>query len=198
MAAPSNPTRERGETLILCIAIAVVLLAFLAVGFDLPRAIAAKTEQESALNLAREAEVAPAIGVVAKNSDDPGALIAAELVRSLRAGGYEDRIEVWFHEVAANNLPANRRVFGYELVLRTDLDPVFAQALGATDAHVASSLVSLSMPYAETATWRPSSARTGMYAAQGGSTNIAFATKSYGELPSALRRELAQGIEQAN
>lgn len=198
MAAPSNPTHERGETLILCIAIAVVLLAFLAVGFDLPRAIAAKTEQESALNLAREAEMTPAIGVIAKNSDDPGALVAAELVRSLRAGGYAGRIEVWFHEVAASDLPANRRVFGYELVLREDLDPVFARAFGATDAHVASSLVSLSMPYAETATWRPSSARTGVYAAQGGSANIAFTTRSYSELPSELRRELAQGTEQAN
>lgn len=198
MKTACNPTNERGETLILCIAIALVLLAFLAIGFDLPRAIAAKTEQESALDLAREAEMTPAIGVIAKNSDDPGALVAAELVRSLRAGGYEDRIEVWFHEVPARELPANRRVFGYQVVLRTDLDPVFARVLGATDAHVASSLVSLSMPYAETATWRPSSARTGVYAARGGGASIAFATKSYSELPSALRRELAQGIEQAN
>lgn len=198
MDAPSNPTRERGETLILCIAIVIVLFAFLAVGFDLPRAIAAKTEQESALNLARGAEMTPAIGVIAKNSDDPGALVAAELVRSLRAGGYEDRIEVWFHEVPASELPANRRVFGYEVVLRSDLDPVFARVLGATDMHVASSLVSLSMPYAETATWRPTNARTGVYAAQSGSASITFQTKTYGDLPSALRRELAQGTEQAN
>lgn len=198
MRAPSNPTRERGETLILCIAIVLVLLAFLAIGFDLPRAVAAKTEQESALNLAREAETAPAIGIVAKNSDDPGALVAAELVRSLRAGGYEDRIEVWFHEVPAADLPENRRVFGYEAVLRTDLDPVFARVLGATDMHVASSLVSLSMPYSETATWRPTNARTGVYTAQSGSESIAFQTKTYSDLPSALRRELAQGTEQAN
>ena len=198
MKTACNPTNERGETLILCIAIALVLLAFLAIGFDLPRAIAAKTEQESALDLAREAEMTPAIGVIAKNSDDPGALVAAELVRSLRAGSYEDRIEVWFHEVSAGELPANRRVFGYQVILRTDLDPVFARALGATDAHVASSLVSLSMPYAETATWRPSSARTGVYTTQDGSASIAFQTKTFGDLPSALRRELAQGTEQAN
>lgn len=198
MDAPSNPTRERGETLILCIAIVIVLFAFLAVGFDLPRAIAAKTEQESALNLAREAEMTPAIGVIAKNSDDPGALVAAELVRSLRAGGYEDRIEVWFHEVPAADLPENRRVFGYEVILVSDLDPVFARVLGATDMHVASSLVSLSMPYAETATWRPTNARTGVYAVQSGSTSITFQTKTYSDLPSALRRELSQGTEQAN
>lgn len=198
MGAPSNPTRERGETLILCIAIVFVLLAFLAVGFDLPRAIAAKTEQESALNLAREAEMAPAIGVVAKNADDPGALVAAELVRSLRAGGYDDRIEVWFHEVPAADLPENRRVFGYEVILISNLDPVFARVLGATDARVASSLVSLSMPYAETTTWRPTNARTGVYAAQSGSESVTFQTKTYSDLPSALRRELAQGTEQAN
>lgn len=198
MSAPSNPTRERGETLILCIAIVLVLLAFLAIGFDLPRAIAAKTEQESAMNLAREAEMAPAIGIVAKNSDDPGALVAAELVRSLRAGGYEDRIEVWFHEVPTGDLPENRRVFGYEVILISDLDPVFARVLGVTDMHVASSLVSLSMPYAETATWRPTNARTGVYAAQSGSESVTFQTKTYSDLPSALRRELAQGTEQAN
>lgn len=198
MGELSNPTRERGETLVLCIAIVLVLFAVLAIGFDLPHAIAAKTEQESALNLAREAEMAPAIGIVAKNSDDPGALVAAELVRSLRAGGYTGRIEVWFHEVAASELPANRRVFGYELVLREDLDPVFARVLGAADAHVASSLVSLSMPYAETATWRPTSARTGVYVAQDGGESVAFATKTYNDLPSALRRELAQGAGQAN
>lgn len=197
MGARRNPARERGETLVLCIAIALVLMAFLAIGFDLPRAIGAKAEQESALNLAREAEMSPAIGIVAKNSDDPGALVAAELVRSLRASGYGGGIEVWFHEVPANALPANRRVFGYELVLREDLDPVFARVLGATDVHVASSLVSLSMPYAETATWRPASVRTGVYSAPKGSERIAFKTMAYDDLPSALRRELAQGIEQA-
>lgn len=198
MGAPSSPMRERGETLILCIAIVLALLAFLAMGFDLPRAIAAKTEQESALALAREAEMTPAIGIVAKNSDDPGALIAAELVRSLRAGGYGDHIEVWFHEVPANELPQNKRVFGYEVILKTSLDPVFARVLGATDMHVASSLVSLSMPYAETTTWRPANARTGVYFAQKNSESIAFATRTYGDLPSALRGELAQGAEQAN
>lgn len=194
----SNPTKERGETLILCIALVVVFLAFLAVGFDLPRAIAAKTEQESALDLAREAEMAPAIGIVAKNSDDPGALIAAELVRSLRAGGYADRIEVWFTEVPASELPANRRVFGYQLILESDLDPVFAKVVGASNVHVASSLVSLSMPYAETSVWRPAAARTGVYTARADSASIAFASKSPNDLPSALRSELAQGTQTAN
>lgn len=194
----SNPTKERGETLILCIALAVVFLAFLAVGFDLPRAIAAKTEQESALGLAREAETAPAIGIVAKNSDDPGALIAAELVRSLRAGGFTDRIEVWFAEVPASELPASRRVFGYQLILESDLDPVFARAVGASNVHVASSLVSLSMPYAETSVWRPAAVRTGVYTVQAASASIAFSSKSPNDLPSALRSELAQGTREAN
>lgn len=194
----SSPMKERGETLILCIALVVVFLAFLAVGFDLPRAITAKTEQESALNLAREAETAPAIGIVAKNSDDPGALIAAELVRSLRAGGYADRIEVWYTEVPASELPANRRVFGYQLILESDLDPIFAKVVGASNVRVASSLVSLSMPYAETSVWRPAAARTGVYTAQADSASIAFASKSRNDLPSALRSELAQGTQKAN
>lgn len=191
MRKASNPARERGETLIFCIALSLVFLAVLAIGFDLPRAIMAKTEQESALNLARQAELSPAIGIVAKNSDDPGALIAAELVRSMRAGGYTGQVEVWFHEVSASELPSNKRVFGYEVILTCDLDPVFARVLGATNAHVASSLVSLSMPYAETVAWRPASARTGVYSAQADSSNLDFASKTIGDMPSALRRELA-------
>ncbi len=198
MTTIGNPTNERGETLVLCIAIVLALFAFLAIGFDLPRAIAAKIEQESALDLAREAEMAPAIGIVAKNSDDPGALVASELVRSLRSSGYGDRIEVWFHEVPASELPKNRRVFGYEVILTSDLDPVFARVFGATNARVASSRVSLSMPYSEMETWRPTSARTGVYVAQDGSESITFATKPYADLPSALRQELAQGTDHAN
>lgn len=194
----ANPASERGETLILCISIAFVLLACLTIGFDLPRAIAAKIDQERALALARQAEMTPAVGAIAKNSRDPGAVIAAELVRSLRAQGCSDRIEVWFHELPADELPAGKRVYGCEVALRTDLDPVFARVLGVTDANVASSIVLLSMPYAETTAWRPADVRTGVYTAQSAGKSLTFETKTYAELPGPLRAELAQGARQAN
>lgn len=190
-----NPECERGETLIFCIALMIVFIAFLAIGFDLPRAIMAKTEQESALNLARQAEISPAIGIVAKNSDDPGQRIAAELVRSMRAGGYTDKVEVWFYEVPAAELPKTKRVYGYEVILESDLDPFFARVFGATNIHVASSLVSLSAPYADVAVWRPASVRSGVYSAQADRATINFSSKTLADMPSALRSELATAAE---
>lgn len=190
-----SPVRERGETLMLCIALMIVFAAFLAIGFDLPRAIMAKTEQESALNLARQAELAPAIGIVAKSSDDPGLLIAAELVRSLRSGGYGDKIEVWFYEVPAADLPATKRVYGYEMILESDYDPMFARVLGADKMRVASSLVSLSVPYAEASVWRPTSSRSGAYTAQKESSALEFASKTYADMPGALRSELESSTD---
>ena len=200
IARAKGPFRERGEALVLCMAMSTILFALLVIGVDLPYALMKKTEQESALNLARDAEIAPAVGIVAKNSDDPGLVVAKALADTLREGGYEGAVEVWFYEVPASQLPPNKRVYGYEVVLRADYEPFFARTLGETGMHVESSLVALSMPYAETAVWRPASARCGVYAAgEGeGASAMSFATKSFGELPRGLREQIDGGVEEAN
>ncbi|MEG0070552.1 MAG: hypothetical protein RR300_05090 [Raoultibacter sp.] len=190
---------ERGNMLVLLATTLPLLFALLAFGVDATAVIAQKMTQENALNAAREARMAPTITLAAKNSNDPGALIARTLVATLRKEGYDGTIEVWFYEVGQieGKLSKTKRVYAFELVVLDVCEPAFSRVFGVKEIPLASSLVTSSAPYAEFEVWRPTAARSGVFRLEAGMTpsRLSFTSTRLAHMPEGIRAEIALGIE---
>ncbi|MEF9841323.1 MAG: hypothetical protein RR955_02780 [Raoultibacter sp.] len=199
---PPSPLREAGNLLVFLMMILTMLCALLAFGVDAAAVISQKMTQENALNSVRELRMSPIITLEAKNSNDPGGLIARTFAKSLRQQGYAGTIEVWFHEVdrAEGKLPINVRVYAYEVVVSDLCDPAFSRTFGVREIPVTSCLVTSSAPYAEFEAWRPPIVRSGVFRleAQKSPAHLSFTTASLAHMPSGIRTELATRIDNAN
>ncbi|MEG0217315.1 MAG: hypothetical protein RR572_07810 [Raoultibacter sp.] len=199
---PAHPLREGGNILVLLAVTLSTLFALLAFGVDASAVIAQKMQQENALNLARETIMAPTITLEAKNAEDPGALIARTLVRTLRDKNYAGTIELWFYEAGRPEvyLPDNRRIFAYELAVSDTCEPAFSRIFGIREIPVASCLVTSSSPYAEYKTWRPNVVRSGVFRLEAGrpAAYITFATASLASMPQDIQKEIASCIDDSN
>lgn len=192
----ASPGRnEEGSTLVLYAVLLSALFACLVLGYGVAGAMTIRTNQESALSVVREVEMAPAMSLAAKNSNDPGMAIARRMVDGLRDGGFGDGIEVWFYEVSSAALTPERRVYAYEVVLTTPYDVPFGGAVGMDRVDVTSSVVASAMPYAEFEAWRPAAARNGVFRAAPGSSAITYESKTLAAMPEGIRDEIAQDLE---
>lgn len=192
----ASPGRnEEGSTLVLYAVLLSALFACLVLGYGVAGAMTIRTNQESALSVVREVEMAPAMSLAAKNSNDPGMAIARRMVDGLRDGGFGDGIEVWFYEVPSAALTPERRVYAYEVVLTTPYDVPFGGAVGMDRVDVTSSVVASAMPYAEFEAWRPAAARNGVFRAAPGSSAITYESKTLAAMPEGIRDEIAQDLE---
>lgn len=186
---------EEGSTLVLYAVLLSALFVCLVLGYGVAGAMTIRTNQESALSAVREIEMAPAMALAAKNSDDPGTAIARKMVAGLRDAGFSDAIDVWFYEVPARELTPERRLYAYEVVLTTPYDVPFGGAVGIRQVNVASSVVSSAMPYSEFEAWRPSMPRNGVFRAAAGSSAITYESKVLSAMPEGIRGEIASDLE---
>ena len=194
-----SPLREDGNLLVFLMMILTMLCALLAFGVDAAAVISQKTTQENALNSVRELRMSPTITLEAKNSNDPGGLIARTFAKSLRQQGYAGSIEIWFHEVdrTEGNLPITQRIYAYEVVVRDLCKPAFSRTFGIREIPVTSCLVTSSAPYAEFKAWRPPIVRSGVFQleAQKSAAHLSFTTTSLSHMPLGIRTELATRID---
>ena len=98
-----------------------LVLGFLAFAVDASQFLTKKTLLENTLNLAREERMAPSVTLVAKNSQEPDAVIARSVAGTLRDANYQGDIDVYFYEVPEAQLPPSKRdterVYAYQVVL---------------------------------------------------------------------------------
>ena len=191
--------RKRGGVLLLTAAFLPLLFAILAFGVDAVQAIEAKASQESALQAAQELRMAPAITVRAKNSEDPGGLIARSIMSTLRDEGYEGSVAVWFYEAGpADGLrDTTRRLYAFETVVEDRVPTSFARLFGMSEMPVASSFAASSQPYSEFQTWRPDSVRNGVFRIEAREVpeRMSFTAASLDSMPAALRAEIGASLE---
>lgn len=186
---------ERGSTLVFWASILVVVFVFLVVGFGVVGATTIKISQESALSAIREYDTKPAVALRAKNSTDPGFVLARSMVDGLRQSKVQETVEVWFYEVPAKDLTPDRRVYAYEVVLKAPYDVPFGGAVGIKQVEITSSVVSLSAPYAEFASWRPAAPRIGVFRATANSSDIAFESRTLASMPSGIQDAISTNQE---
>lgn len=187
---------ERGNMLPLVVVSALVLFAVLAFSIDQGIAYAVKAQQENALDAARSACMDASFALVAKNAEDPGALVAERVVRSLRDEGCEGSASVWFYEAPAEQLPSSERLWVVGMQVKGESKTVFARGYGIEGLPVASYRVMTAVPYAGEKVWRPSKRRCGRFDAVLGKGGSALA---FTALPSldAFPREVAEAVEAA-
>lgn len=147
---------EGGTVAPLIVVSALLLLTVLAFVIDQGIACAIKVRQENALDAARDACMAPAFALVAKNLDDPGRRVAGGLAQTLYEAGVKGRVTVWFYEVPGDDLPDSRRVWGIGVQVQEDSPTTLAQGLGVVSLPVASNRVIVAEPFASEVAWRPS------------------------------------------
>lgn len=191
--------REKGGVLLLTAVFLPLLFAVLAFGVDAVQAIEAKAAQEGALQAAEELRMAPAVTLRAKNSEDPGALIARTVMGTLREEGYEDSVTVWFYEAGpADGLrDETRRLYAFEAVVEDRVPTAFARMFGVSEMPVTSSFAASSQPYSEFQTWRPSTVRNGVFRIEAGEApeRMSFSAASLRDMPTALQEEIGAGLE---
>ncbi|MEA5019888.1 MAG: hypothetical protein VB027_05925 [Gordonibacter sp.] len=146
---------EVGTVAPLIVVSALLLLTVLAFAIDQGVACAIKVRQENALDAARDACMAPSFALVAKNSDDPGRMVAVKLVQVLHEADVKGKITVWFYEVPVEDLSDSRRVWGIGVQAQENSPTTFAQSLGITSLPVASNRVIVAEPFSSEVTWRP-------------------------------------------
>ncbi len=180
---------ERGTVLPLVVVSALVLIAVVAFAVDQGIAYAAKARQENALDAARAACMDASFALVAKNAEDPGAMVAACAVRALRDQGFDGSVSIWFYEVPAANSSKTERHWTIGMQVSERSPTVFARGYGIEGLPVASYRVMTAMPYAGEAVWRPSTRRCGRYnfAPGAGEANGAYtALATLGDFPDEL------------
>lgn len=191
--------RERGGVLLLTAVFLPLLFAVLAFGVDAVQAAEAKAAQESALQATEELRMAPAVTLRAKNSEDPGALIARSVMGTLRDAGYEGSVAVWFYEAGPSDglRDPTRRLYAFEAVVEDRVPAAFARLFGVSEMPVASSFAASSQPYSEFQAWRPNAVRNGVFRIEAGEApeRMTFQAASLDGMPAALRQEIGAGLE---
>lgn len=190
---------EKGNVLLLTAALLPLAFAILAFGVDAVQAVEEKAAQESALQAAQELRMAPVVTLRAKNSEDPGALIARTAMRTLREEGFEGSIAVWFYEAGRTDglRDETRRLYAFEVAVEDRVPTAFARLFGVREITVASSFAASSQPYSEFRTWRPETVRNGVFCIEAGEEpeRMSFSAASLRDMPAALREEIGASLE---
>lgn len=181
---------EQGSALVFFAILLSALFVMLVLGFGVVGATMIRTTQESALSTVSENAMNPAFSLKVKNSSDPGSEIARNAVRELRASGFSDKIEVWFFELPESEVTPDKRIFAFEVVLTSPFAVPFGGAVDINTLDISSSIVVFAMPYAEFSSWRPSTARNGVFSAQAHSTALTFEAKALASMPEKLQQAL--------
>lgn len=154
---------ECGNIAPLAVVSALVLFAVLAFSVDQGIACMAKVQQENALDAARSACMDASFALAAKGEERPGALVAQQVVDTLRSEGYGGGVSVWFYEVPSGEVPDWRRIWGIAVQMQEEIPTVFARGFGIDSLPVASKRIVMAEPYADTVTWRPRNSGVGRY-----------------------------------
>lgn len=194
--------RERGDLNLTFLMLFFLVLGFLAFAVDASQFLTKKTLLENTLNLAREERMAPSVTLVAKNSQEPDAVIARSVAGTLRDANYQGDIDVYFYEVPEAQLPPSKRdterVYAYQVVLTEQVKTVFASIFGVYDIPLKSTVVAVSNPYSEYKVWRPAFSRSTKWhlAANAPPASLGFQTVSLASMPEELRDAI--GSQSAN
>lgn len=183
---------ERGNVAPLAVVSSLLLFVVLAFAIDQSIAYAAKVRQENALDAARSACMNASFALVAKNAENPGLEVARRIAQTVRAEGCLGRIGVWFYEVAREELPASRRVWGIAVQIEELSPTVFARGYGMASIPVASKRLIMAEPYSDSVTWRPDGNQNGLYVLEEGNLPDAItytALLSPDDYPDELMRE---------
>ncbi len=158
---------EKGSVSALGVAMTLLLAAMLALAVDLGIAFATSIHQNSMMQIAREESQSTANGFLVKSAADPLATLSSQCIESIRAQGFDGKIEVDAWEAAASlsmggkTLPSNKRVIAYEIRLDGTSPAIFARMAGIESIPVSATGDWNLILYSNSASWRPQTASVG-------------------------------------
>ena len=160
-------SRERGSVSALGVAMTLLLFLMLALAVDIGIAFATSIHQNSMMQIAREESQSTANGFLVKSSADPLAELSSQCIRSIRAQGFDGKIEVDAWEAGAGfsmggkTLPSNKRIIAYEIRLDGSSPAIFARMAGVDSVPVSAAGDWNLTLYSNSASWRPQTASAG-------------------------------------
>ena len=190
---------ERGDLQLMFLMLFFIVLCFFAFAVDASQLLAKKTLLENTLNLAREECMAPSVTLVAKNAQEPDAVIARSVSNTLREANYQGDIDVYFYEVPPAQLPPAKReterVYAYQVVLTDHVDTIVAKIFGVSDMPVTCTIAAASNPYSEFKVWRPDFARSTKWHLPASAPPSALGSQSVSlaSMPQALKDIISTG-----
>lgn len=158
---------EKGSVSALGVAMTLLLAAMLALAVDLGIAFATSIHQNSMMQIAREESQSTANGFLVKSAADPLAELSSQCIESIRAQGFDGKIEVDAWEAGASlsmggkTLPSNKRVIAYEIRLDGTSPAIFARMAGIESIPVSATGDWNLILYSNSASWRPQTASAG-------------------------------------
>lgn len=195
-----KPRDEGGAIAVMTVFMCLVLTAGLAFAGDAAASNAERAALVNDLSAARDATMSADVLLVAKNSDDPGRVIADAAVSQLRANGVSGQVEVWFWEAAASQLPTGKRSWAWGVQGSVEGAAGYAAIFGGTGSEISAFITAHAVPYTAGEAWRPSSERMGKwsYAAGAGAGEGSFErAAALGEVPQEIQDELADAVREA-
>lgn len=173
----------------------LLLFAFCAV-IDPACALFCKTQQESALAAAKEACMQPAFALAQKNSETPGRDVAESIVATLREGGFDGKVEVYYYEAPAALTGPAKRLYAVGVQVSEDYETIVSRGMGIETLPVASHTVFSAVPYSEERAWRPARTYSGVYAQASPEAGLAWTEKTGVEdFPDEVAAEAASQLE---
>lgn len=155
---------ESGNVTITALLFMGSLAMALVLALEASCAYAQKTVYDNLLNIAREETFSAGFDMQLKSSGDPGLLICSKVRDSLRANGYQGRIEMEFYEATPEEIenanPAidsadNVRVIVYRIAIGRPYRNTVTPTLWLSDVMLASETTATMCPYALHKTFRP-------------------------------------------
>ncbi len=164
-------SNERGNIAPLAVIAVFLLLTVMSFAVDVGIAYCAKDRQEQTLDAARSACMDVVVSQQAKYADDPGNVVAYQIVQTIRNQGFSGPVEVWFYEAPKGAVPESQRYWVIGMQVSQAVPTVFAQGFGYNSIEAASCRVIEARPYASQKVWRPDQRTCGKYSfAQGQNT----------------------------
>lgn len=176
---------EEGSVTILALASMLALALALILAVEFACVYAQKSMFDNDLNVAREETFSAGFSMQLKNSDDPGGLLCANIVNSLRSNGYTGAITLWFYEATQEEIEASSihidnadsiRCIAYQIQLESSYRAVIAPSSWLAGLVVSNQTCASLCPYALHKTYRPNNNRDGFlwrYQVQPGSSSLA-------------------------
>lgn len=192
---------ERGSTAPFVLVLTLLLVGVGGLAVDLGGGLLYREVQQNDLAAASDAVGSPDCGMLVKNSDDPGAVIAQTVCSALRANGYSGGIEIWVAEEPASSLPAGKRAIAWGAQTSMTYKPVFAATFGVEPYPVSARVTGSLIPYSSGAAWRPSASGLGgkyAYAANAAPANYSYEpVADRGGFPAEVTTALDAAVEEA-
>lgn len=189
------PEDESGNITITFVILILIISVLLVGVLDFGGALTRHTVMQDKLEVAVDnSSKTSSTSMYVKNQTNPEREIATEVVKSLRANGCDDKVDVWVKEASQSQVgDAASRVIGVWVEVSGTYHPMTAgNVIG--DMEVKNADGFYLTPYSADSAWRPGNEqnREGRYTAESGTSTITY---THATVPDQVNEQITKGIQ---